>query len=159
MNGKLLYETKGTKHIHYVYDSNGNVISAIYNPTSSGTEQIYYYAHNWRGDVIALYNSAGTLFARYEYDAWGKLLSVKDSSGNAITDSSNFAIINSIRYRDIITITKAVCIISKAVIYNLIEYCNNNPVSYIDPNGHLGYYGQSLWNYFYNREINERCAK
>ena len=70
VSGKLLYETKGTNHIHYVYDSNGNVISAIYNPTSSGTEQIYYYAHNWRGDVIALYNSGGTLFARYEYDAW-----------------------------------------------------------------------------------------
>ena len=162
VNGKLLYETKGTKHIHYVYDSNGNVISAIYNPTSSGTEQIYYYAHNWRGDVIALYNSAGTLFARYEYDAWGKLLSVKDSSGNAITDSSNFAIINSIRYRGyyydnesglyylqsryydpttgrFINADKFEYLgaSDKVKNYNLFAYCDNNSIIKLDVNGNI----------------------
>ena len=31
---------------------------------------------NWRGDVVALYDSTGALFARYDYNAWGKLLSI-----------------------------------------------------------------------------------
>ena len=55
--------------------------------------------HNRRGDVVALYDSTGTLFATYDYDVWGKLISVKDASGNTITSDSNFAILNSIRYR------------------------------------------------------------
>ena len=37
----------------------------------------------------ALYDSTGTLFATYDYDAWGKLLSIRDASGNLITDSES----------------------------------------------------------------------
>ena len=73
--------------------------AANYKSSSNAAEQTYYYAHNWRGDVVALYDSTGTLFATYDYDAWGKLISVKDASGNTITSDSNFAILNSIRYR------------------------------------------------------------
>ena len=110
--------------------------------------------------MIALYNSAGTLFARYEYDAWGKLLSVKDSSGNAITDSSNFAIINSIRYRGyyydnesglyylqsryydpttgrFVNADKFEYLGASDNIksYNLFAYCSNNPIMKLDFNG------------------------
>ena len=63
------------------------------------TEKTYYYAHNWRGDVVALYDSTGALFARYDYDAWGNILSVKDANGDPITGATSFAIANPFRYR------------------------------------------------------------
>ena len=31
----------------------------------------YYYQKNIRNDIIGLYNSSGSLVAKYEYDAWG----------------------------------------------------------------------------------------
>ena len=96
---QLLYENTGYRKIYYVYDSNGNVLSAIYKASQHATEQTYYYAHNWRGDVVALYDSTGTLFATYDYDAWGKLLSVKDANGDPITGATSFAIANPFRYR------------------------------------------------------------
>ncbi len=99
VGGQLLYETRGAKKIHYVYDSTGNVLAAIYKPSTNSAEQTYYYAHNWRVDVVALYDSTGALFATYEYDAWGKLLSVKDANGDPITGATSFAIANPFRYR------------------------------------------------------------
>ena len=47
-----------------------------------------------------LYNSNGNLHARYEYDAWGKLLSIKNANGVDITNNGNFAIVNPFRYRE-----------------------------------------------------------
>ena len=97
VNGQLLYESRGAKKIHYIYDSFGNVMAA-YKHSSAENEQIYYYARNWRGDIVALYNSNGNLHARYEYDAWGKLLSIKNANGVDITNTGNFAIVNPFRY-------------------------------------------------------------
>lgn len=37
--------------------------------------------------------------ARYTYDAWGKVLSVTDATGNAITDPEHIANVNPLRYR------------------------------------------------------------
>lgn len=106
VNGQLLYESRGAKKIHYIYDSFGNVMAAVYKHSSAENEQIYYYARNWRGDVIALYNSTGNLHARYEYDAWGKLLSIKNANGVDITNTGNFAIVNPFRYRGYCQVTK-----------------------------------------------------
>jgi len=46
-----------------------------------------------------LRSSTNTLVARYIYDGWGKLLEVRDASGNAITSSTHIANLNSLRYR------------------------------------------------------------
>ena len=54
-----------------------------------------------QGDVIELYQN-GALIATYEYDAWGKLVSVKNASGAEIADtleSTHAAAVNPIRYR------------------------------------------------------------
>ena len=69
----------------------------VYN--NGTTEAKYYYIKNQQGDVVALGDSNGNIIAKYNYDAWGKLRSVKDNSGNIITSESNLAIINPIRYR------------------------------------------------------------
>ena len=136
--------------------------AANYKSSSNAAEQTYYYAHNWRGDVVALYDSTGTLFATYDYDAWGKLISVKDASGNTITSDSNFAILNSIRYRGYYYDTESglyylqsryydpttgrfvnaddVGYLGKnedVIEYNLFMYCNNNLCNCSDANGKL----------------------
>ena len=49
--------------------------------------------------MLELLESNGAVVAYYEYDPWGKLLSVKDASGNAITSATHIANINPIRYR------------------------------------------------------------
>ena len=109
---------------------------------------------------MALYDSTGSLFATYDYDAWGKVISIKDAGGNNITSDSNFAIINPIRYRgyyydnesglyylqsryydpttgrflntDSVEYLGASDSIKN---YNLFSYCDNNPVILFDPDG------------------------
>ena len=49
--------------------------------------------------LVSFVDSAGSTVANYTYDAWGKLLSVKNASGATITSSTHIAIINPIRYR------------------------------------------------------------
>ena len=105
-----------------------------------------------------------SLFATYEYDAWGKLISVKDASGNTITSDSNFAILNSIRYRGYYYDTESGLYYLQSRYYdpttgrfvnaddvyymgnngnlldfNLFMYCCNNPTNHSDNNGHASY--------------------
>ena len=116
----------------------------------------------------ALYDSTGTLFATYDYDAWGKLLSIRDASGNLITDSDSFAIINPIRYRGYYYDTESGLYYLQSRHYdpetgrfissdepllipylpiigsisNLFVYCNNCPVILSDRSGYLTWFGE-----------------
>ena len=120
-----------------------------------------------------------SLFATYDYDAWGKLISVKDASGNTITSDSNFAILNSIRYRGYYYDTEsglyylqsryydpttgrfvnADDLINDSIVssgLNTFTYCNNNSINAFDNNGHwlgLFYRGECIGHYFTNRNI------
>ena len=108
---------------------------------------------------MALYDSTGALFATYDYDAWGKVISIKDAGGNNITSDSNFAIINPIRYRGYYYDNESGLYYLQSRYYdpttgrfvnadkiittntcslhgnNLFTYCNNNPVSLMDEGG------------------------
>ena len=83
----LIAEKRGSDMI--VWNGSGFILNGTY----------YYYKTNTRGDVIGLYDANGTQICEYEYDAWGKLLSVTDMEGNAITSATHPANINPIRYR------------------------------------------------------------
>ena len=78
--------------LQYLFDETGK----RYGFRSSG--MTYLYEFNGQGDVVALYN-AGTKMAEYTYDAWGRVISVKSSSGQEITSPTDIANINPIRYR------------------------------------------------------------
>lgn len=79
--------------IYYLRDSNSKLIGLKYN------NNLYYYLKNIQDDIIGLLDSNYNLVAQYLYDSWGNIISIKDNSGNEITDTSNIAHINPYRYR------------------------------------------------------------
>ena len=155
----LVCETWGHSCIEYFYDESGAPLYFLYDDGSS--VQKYYYITNAQGDVIQLRSASNTLLALYSYDAWGKLLSVKDASGNAITSATHIANINPIRYRGYYYDTESgfyylksryydpeVCrfispddpgilTVSPLAIHdkNLFAYCDNNPTTRMDDGG------------------------
>lgn len=143
--------------MHFYYDADGKINSMSY------AGEMYYYVTNLQGDVTKLVKSDGTVAANYEYDAWGKLLSVKDKNGNAIGSSLHIGLMNPMRYRGYVyddetglyylqsryydpttgrfvnadhsTILKVSG--NKAKECNLFLYCYNNPMNYSDPSGYV----------------------
>ena len=138
--------------IYYLRDSNSKLIGLKYN------NNLYYYLKNIQDDIIGLLDSNYNLVAQYLYDSWGNIISIKDNSGNEITDTSNIAHINPYRYRSYYydKDTKLYYLNSRyynpawgrfinadgiinadEVIngFNLYAYTTNNPITKIDFNG------------------------
>ena len=99
LNGKLMHETRGEKVFDYCYDANGQLYAVSYKANSSTDAVTYYYAHNWRGDITSIYDGDGNMVAKYEYDAWGNVLTVTNSNNSEITDPNHIANLNPFRYR------------------------------------------------------------
>ena len=93
-----MYEKKGDTEVHYAYDGDGNP-RYIQTVDAYGTVEEGYLVTNIRGDVVAIVDNAGNVVAKYTYDAWGKLMSVTDASGNDIENVSGLGYYNSLRYR------------------------------------------------------------
>lgn len=92
-NGAILIEKSGNNVIYYLRDDNNNLLGFMYNGTT------YYYQKNLQEDIIGIYNNNYELIAKYQYDAWGKLLKITNASGEEITDTNHIAYINPYRYR------------------------------------------------------------
>ena len=138
--------------LYYIRDEKNSLLGFKYN------EDLYFYQKNNQEDIIGIYDNNYHLIATYVYDSWGKILSIKDSSGNEITDSSHIAIINPFRYRSYYydeetklyylntryynpewgRFLNADGIIGNKnayLKYNLYEYCGNNPINNTDVSG------------------------
>ena len=90
---KIVIEKIGNDMLYYIRDINGKLVAVKYN------NNLYYYELNLQDDVIGLLDNNFNKIATYEYDSWGNVISIKDSNGTAINDSTNIAIINPFRYR------------------------------------------------------------
>ncbi len=90
---KIIYETRGNKTLYYIRDEVGDPIGLIYEGRK------YYYKKNIQRDVIGIYDSNYNLTVKYEYDSYGKVISIKNNSGIEITDTNHIGNINPIRYR------------------------------------------------------------
>lgn len=88
----IVYETRNGDLIYYLYDLTG-VAGFIYN------EDTYYYIKNFHNDIIGILDSNYNRIVTYEYDSWGKIISVKDQVGDEVTDENHIGIINPFRYR------------------------------------------------------------
>jgi RHS repeat-associated protein len=158
--GQLLYEKKGTTELHYFYDTNGS-LKGIQKVDVAGVATNYYVVTNTRGDVTKIYDEAGILQASYTYDAWGKVLSIKDGNGNEITSNSNIGNLNSLRFRSyyyddetglfyvgsryynpewgrFLNADAQVGVNGDLLGANVFAYCDNNPIMLYDPNGFDG---------------------
>ena len=160
-NGKVVRETiddgVSEKVLDFIYDTAGKPFALIYTNGTAESET-YYYVLNLQGDVVKLLDEDGAEVASYRYNAWGKLLSVTDKDGNAITSASHIANLNPIRYRGYYYDAETGFYYLRSRYYdpvncrfvnadalastgqgflgcNMFAYCNNNPVNGIDPTG------------------------
>ena len=145
---KVLAQKSGENTIIWQIDGNGNTVGFNYNNTP------YFYIKNAQGDITAIADISGNIVAKYTYDSWGKLISIKDSNDVDKTTDENFiGYVNPIRYRGYYYDSETGLYYLNARYYdpevgrfisadetlsggyNLFEYCLNNPVNYTDFTG------------------------
>ena len=66
-------EETGNTKIVYLYDDTNSPIGMLYT-TDSGKDAVwsaFWFEKNMQGDIVAVYNQAGTKLISYTYDAWG----------------------------------------------------------------------------------------
>ena len=87
LNGtQILAQTTNGKTLCFFYDQQGNRVGM-----TDGSNHFYYYIYNVQGDVIALADaSTGKLVVTYTYDAWGKLVELKDTTANSVGTQNPF---------------------------------------------------------------------
>ena len=138
----LVYE------LEYYYDSDGNILSMLYN----GTE--YYYLKNIQGDIIGILDGSGTSVVEYSYDSWGKVIEISGNQelgkrnpfryrGYYYDEETGFYYVGS-RYYDpeVCRFINADTVDILGVQDNLNDkklyaYCDNNPVNRFDENGDI----------------------
>lgn len=158
LDGKLMHETRGEAYFDYYYDSNGQLYAISYQLSSTSDKMVYYFTHNWRGDIVGIYNGNGDLKSTYSYDSWGNVVAIKDADGNAITSATHVANLNPFRYRGYYFDTETGLYYLMSRYYdpvthrfvnsdgyfqsgdglldtNMNAYCRNNPVNCYDPTG------------------------
>ncbi len=146
-DGVLLGQKTGNNTLLFLYDESGGKFGFIYNGA------YYYYDINLQGDVVGIYNSNGVKVVTYEYDPWGVITDITDTSG------INIGTINPIRYRGyyydnetgfyylqsryydpnicrFINADGQIAGVGGNVLgYNQFAYCFNNPVNMSDETG------------------------
>jgi len=156
VGGTLMSEKRGSTVYHYQYDALGNIARISYQDGTS--TPAYFPVCNSRGDVEAIYNSSGSLMARYIYDAWGGIISIQNASGTEITNQDHIAHRNPFRYRGYYYDSETGLYYLQSRYYdpvvgrflnadaqlnpnvgisgfNMFAYCGNNPVMFFDPSG------------------------
>ena len=151
--------------LNYRYDDNGTLVSVSSYNISTDAVNILYAQTNTRGDVISLYDGNGDIRTVYTYDSWGKLISVTDGEGNALS-ANKLGSLNSIRYRGYVYDSETglyylqsryydpevgrflnadsvdyIGYSDSVISYNVFAYCENNAVNMSDCLGNFSIFG------------------
>ena len=145
----------------YIYDEAGSVIGLKYREAiySGDLYDCYYFEKNLQGDIVAIYNEAGTKIGGYKYDAWGKPAVVLESTATTI-ERQIVQTYNPFRYRGYYYDTETDLYYLQSryynpewgrflnaddpgylgangdlISYNLFTYCGNNPITRVDSAG------------------------
>ena len=161
LSNQFVYDKYGDEKcvISFLYNQQG--VTGFYIIESIGNNYggLYTFRKNIFGDITDIYQGT-TRVAKYKYDAWGNC-TVCNSDGTPNTSSTFIGNINPFRYRGYYWDKElglyylhsryydpAICrfISLDDVDYltpdtlgglNLYSYCNNNPIMYADPSGHI----------------------
>ena len=148
--------------LYFLRDDSNNLLGFTYQGDT------YYYKKNAFDDIIGIYDSNYKEVCTYNYDSYGNILSIKDSTGKNITDTSNVALINPFRYRSYYydTETNLYYLNSRyyspkmgrfincdglietsdlCCSYNLYTYCINSPIGTRDNIGTIAEVAASVW--------------
>ena len=148
--GNELIAELGENPLFYTYDADNKLIGFEWN------NEGYYYQYNLFGDVVAVVNKEGNVVCEYDYDIWGKLISVKGDKvvakrnpiryrGYYYDEESGFYYLES-RYYDPICKRFLSYDDVESILYGVEEnvtslyvYCDNNPLCLLDKNGCAAY--------------------
>ena len=151
--GLLVGMRTGTKKIRFEYTCENRLFSMTVVDLTTRQEKKGYYILSIHGDVIKIVNASGNDLVSYSYDAWGK--TEMKSGGN------DFASYNPFRYRGYVYDGETGYYLCGTRYYvpewrrwltpdsfeylntdcpnglNPFCYCNNDPINYVDPTGHI----------------------
>lgn len=145
--GNIVCQSDETGRLLFYYDRNDEVIGFRYNNTN------YFYVKNLQGDITDIVDNSGNVIASYQYDPWGKVLSVIGSN----TEIGN---LNPFRYRSYYYDSDIGMYYLRSryydpeigrflncddanyigynetkISYNAFVYCENNSINFVDPLG------------------------
>jgi len=154
VGGLLMAQQSPGQTIAWSYDQGGKMVG--FELKTNNTSIDYFYLRNLQGDIIGIYDSAGTVVVNYAYDAWGNLEAITGPLAGTLGKD------NPIRYRGYYWdwetqmyylqsryyspelhrfVSADVLVDTQQGIMgtNMYAYCLNDPVNYYDPTG--------MWNY------------
>ena len=152
-NEKLVLERTGSTVVHYHYDVHSNPIGFSVSNNSGYTS--YYYQKDEMGIIRGVLNSNNQLLVSYTYDDFGQLISL---SGDSTLLSLNHILYKgyyydyesgmyflghryyypyACRFVSPDDIEYLLSNIADYTQFNLYSYCNNNPIMFVDKDGHI----------------------
>ena len=167
LNGsQIVSEAWGNNLLIYLYDAEGAPVGMMYRNSTypSDTFDTFWFEKNLQGDIVAVYNAAGTKLISYTYDAWGNFTITYHNGCTA----SHIANRNPFRYRGYYYDVETGFYYVSSRYYdpeigrwinadgyvstgqgvlgnNMFAYCGNNPVNRVDPTGQ---FWKELWDAF-----------
>ena len=147
---KLITEITPEHRLDFLYDENDRLYGFVFDKTA-----MCFYVRDTLENILGIIDKNGNLVVQYAYNAWGKIQSITGTLATTIGEYNPF------RYKgyhfDSDTgmyychtryyvpdwcrwlCEDSIGLLNPSDLFeqNLYCYCNNNPVCYIDPSGHI----------------------